>query len=168
VKETWAGPDSGDTQSDLAIIRRRTTTPWDGTDNGDYLRINQGSCSEIDRNSLYGRGCVDNACTSSGVLAEMPVNIKWCGTHHFFDLEGSRAMCSGDSGGPYLMRVGNFDTIVGLASNVQGREENACADDGGRQRAVRMNADKLGWLESKMGIECSVAVNVDVPYVRCF
>jgi hypothetical protein len=162
VKETYAG--TSDTQSDIALVRRPWA--WHDTDTTDYLRLHNGSCAQIDKNNFYGAGQLNNQGFNDNTLYTMPIDVEWCGTHHFFDLEGYRAVCRGDSGGPYIVNTGSFDAVVGLLSNSDG--PNSCTVDSGRQRAVRINADKIGWIESKMGFNCVATNSNGHPLERCW
>jgi hypothetical protein len=164
-KETYR---EGDAQSDIALVRRSTV--WTDTTDDDYLRLSLGSCAQIDRNDLFATGYHSLDGDDDNVLRYMPVNISWCGEHHFLDREGSRSVCGGDSGGPHILNMGFYDAVVGLHSNrdPSGSGDTYCARGGVKQRAMRMNADKLGWIESKMGRECLRSSQEGHPYARCW
>ncbi len=162
VVEAYAG--SGDTQSDLALLYRPSGA-WKNTDSEDYLRLSLGTCAQIDKNTLYGVGQEDTGGTF-GTLRKMAVDIKWCGSHHFYDLAGSARACDGDSGGPHLVKVGSHNVIVGLMSNGEALSE--CTHKGWPQRSVRMNHNKIGWIEEKMGKPCKEKVVSGHTYRKCW
>jgi hypothetical protein len=165
IKSTWDG--EGDAQDDIAVLHR--VGAWSSTDPSDYLRLSRGSCSQIDRSTFYGAGVQNDAGSVDGELYKMSINVSWCGPHHFFNLEGTSAICRGDAGGPYLVRTadaGGYEVLAGLANVVDW--ENDCATDGGKQRAVRMNDDKVGWIESVMGKACHSFSSNGHPYERCW
>jgi hypothetical protein len=184
IKSTWSGSET-DTQSDIAVVERRIADRplgprvprvWRDTDNADYLRLSLGSCSQIKYNTRYGRGHASFKGDTNDILRSMPVELNWCGDHHFFDLAGGAQTCSGDSGGPHIMKVetddgaNTWDVIVGLHSNSEKPEggEKRCAEGGEKQRGVRMNTDKMNFIESIVG-ECEQFTADDGhKYKRCW
>jgi hypothetical protein len=163
-----------DARNDLALIKRYHSAKgaWNGTSERDYLKLSIGSCSQIDRNTFYGRG--PDGSSGAGTLRYMPVDIKWCGSGHFYDLQGSRRTCVGDSGGPNIVTLidptqpRREDVVVGLFSNLDTENGTGCTKSGGKQRYFRMTNGKINWLESKIGHACTVDTYVGHSFRKCF
>jgi V8-like Glu-specific endopeptidase len=170
IKSTYAG--SGDTESDIAVVERGN--PWIGTESNDYLRLSLGSCSQMDKNTLYGRGVAGFSGDGAGTLRMMSIDLHSCSTHQFHDLAGSRQTCKGDSGGPHTMKVivgdDAWDVIVGLhtSSEKPSSGSGLCSEGGGKQFGVRMNSDKTNFIESIVGPCSTYTADDGHKYKRCW
>jgi hypothetical protein len=184
IKSTFSGSDT-DTQSDIAVVERRIAPRrlgprvprvWRDTEDTDYLRLSLGTCGQIKYNTLYGRGHASFSGDTNGILRSMPIEVNWCGDHHFFDLAGGAQTCKGDSGGPHIMKVTTddgawrWDVVVGLHSNSEKSPTGTqrCTVGGGKQRAVRMNTDKMNFIESVVGECAQFTADDGHKYKRCW
>jgi hypothetical protein len=168
VVPTYQG--SLDTPSDLALVSSwRSGAGWPIVTKSDFAPISEGSCPQIDLLQFYGRGYDAFAWTGSGTLRTMPINVKDCFTHYYFDLRGDAAICHGDSGGPYFVKLANgVEAVAGLFSNAEGLDDHACSSPvGARQRAVRLKS-KIQWLEARMGFACVSRSSNGHPFKECF
>jgi hypothetical protein len=154
-------------QHDLAVVRRRISTAWNGTTTADYLRIGYGECADINQNTFFGAGCSARTnCNGMNTLRKFTWNNSWCGSESFFMKAGNSTACNGERGGPNITRIGNFDAVVGLLSHAASND-GECARQGARVRSVRLNRGKVAWLEDKMGFRCTPGVG-SAPYARCW
>jgi Trypsin len=159
-------------QWDFAINWYQT---WFRTDANDYQALSLGSCDQIDRSNLYGQGRLNYSGSSDDELYRMPIDVEVCWPKYFFDYEGVRSVCKGDSGGPYIVSAGNTEVVSGLASVVEVKyEEQHCTTGGGAQYATRIEGEKVAWIESTMqvfdpGLSCSRETSSDGhPFARCW
>ena len=162
----------GDEDDDLAIVHR-IPQPWSNVDltdtTQDLMRISQGTCTQIDRMTFYGAGFDGFSGENAGLLREMPVNLKGCESENFYDLEGSRAVCRGDSGGPYVVDVGGREMVAGVLALMEvtsGGSQN-CAKGDGKQWGTRINSSKMAWIESRVGACGSYSLSGH-NYKRCW
>jgi len=162
-----AGNDDGSLWA-LALIRR--SGGWLGTGTSDYQRISQGSCTNIDVSSFYGRGSAGSQ-GPSGTLRVMSVNVDECTLVEdfvgWFEDEGPYAACPGDYGGPYIGRAGEHDVITGILTWAKGGTE-ACADGGREQAAEILTSRSIEWIEDIINDTCHYYVVEHHEYVRCW
>jgi hypothetical protein len=146
---TWDGVD--DYQDNLALIRRNE--PWLETDPSDYLRLNggtrSGSVDDIYPMSLFGRGTLGNQGGGEGTLRSAPVRLAGSDKHHMHDLEGSRAVCPGDMGGPWIGTTAGLPVVAGVTTAWEIRGNLKCTASGAKQHAARINS-RIDWILSKM------------------
>jgi len=164
IHDDFAG--EGDWEDDLGLLRRFNGT-FPGTTTNDYLRLGQGSCSQIDRNERFGAGAKGFSGEIDNLLRKSPVNVYSCFLEEFFDLSGGDQTCGGDSGAPHINLAGSFDVITGVFSgNSPGN--NVCAESNTEQWSMRMNSDKIDWLSGKMDITCWHYDQSGYIYRRCW
>ena len=168
---TWDGPPPIiDYQDDLALIGRKSAD-WTDTSSVDYIRLNGGdgggSVFNIGQIQAYGRGSFDDSPgTTSGVLRSFPVDVHEADKHWFYDLEGSRGICRGDSGGPYIGHWDDREVVAGVVAAAQIESDDKCTRDGGKQWAARVNS-RIDWIVDKLdshGVNCT---KFDA-YTKCF
>jgi hypothetical protein len=175
-KETYnTDPDVYDVESDIGLIFRggsgSTPTPktWRDTSSEDYLRIDLGNCGQIKRNDFFGRGYEGFSEKGSDRLRTTPILIEDCRKHYFLHLAGAAQLCGGDSGGPHIVKSSGLRAIAGLHSDAEATKNSGpCTIGGGDQRAMRMNDDKVSWLESKMDRICHEEIHDDHRTTRCW
>jgi hypothetical protein len=156
-----------DRDDDLASLQR-----WNGQFNGtttsDYLRLSNGTCSQIDRTERFGAGVKGFSGEQDHKLRKSPVNVYSCYADKFYDLAGGDQACWYDSGGPLINKAGSFDVINGLHVGRSG-SGNTCAESGDKQWAVRMTGLKVNWLQELMfDITCWPYTEDDHLYRRCW
>jgi len=178
-KETYnTDPDVFDAESDIGLVFRGgsgstpTPTVWDGTSTSDYLRLSLGNCDQMENTDFFGQG-VDGFSESakSGTLRTTHIILSECHRHYFVSRAGDAQLCEGDSGGPYLATLSSgAKAIAGVHSLVDtpltGSKQ--CAGDGKKQTGLRMNDDKLSWLESKMAHTCAQTTTRGHRTARCW
>jgi len=158
---------------DLAIVRR--ASGWLGTSVSDYQRISQGSCTNIDISSFYGRGSGGPQRGPAGILRAMSVNADDCmisapiapNWPSWISDYGPYATCPGDLGGPYLGNAGQYDVIVGILTWMDGGTE-ACSNGGRDQYAIAFNPSLLNWIEGVINDTCHEFVVEGHEYARCW
>jgi V8-like Glu-specific endopeptidase len=174
VIEGWGpatNPGTIDYQDDLAVVSRRnadnTFRTWNSTGNEDYQRLFVGSNSVVDTNTFFGAGYPEPA---NAGLRYMAINIHTSGQHWFYDLGGSRRICHGDSGGPYIDGVaypaapgGYINAVLGIFSAAEGLASGNCSSQGGKQWAARTTS-RIDWIRQKTGHACPLTNSV----ARCF
>jgi hypothetical protein len=95
--------------------------------------------------------------------AFVPIAVHTKDDHYFYDLAGSKSVCAGDSGGPYIGLAPNGkQVLVGVLSGAEG--DDLCAARGDKQWAARTSS-RISWLKQKLGTHnCT-----DGPeYIKCF
>jgi len=170
IKSTYSG--SSDDESNIAVVMRNST--WSGTDSGDYQRLSLGSCGQMDKSTLYGRGVAGFSGEGAGTLRSMAIDLKECNTHDFHDLAGSRQTCVGDAGGPYIKKVivgdNAWDVVLGLHTRFVPPSSGTqrCTEGGEEQYGVRMNTDKALFIESIVGTCSTYTADDGHKYKRCW
>jgi hypothetical protein len=173
ILPSWKGlPESqergrADLQSDLAVIERVesdgvTPRAWEETTPLDYIPIWLGAIREVDKNTFYGGGIDDRQV---GQLSSMAIDINGSESNYFWDLGNTHRVCKGDSGGPYLDTVAEYDeAVLGIAIAGEGVDaDHPCTRKGGRQFGIRLNT-RIDWINEKTGGMCTTFGSI----AQCF
>jgi V8-like Glu-specific endopeptidase len=163
VIETWDPLNGGpsDAQDDIALVTRRGAD-WRNTTASDYMPIWAGSMSTVDLNTFYGAGYPEGSIF--GRLRSAPINIAGSNQHMFWDNAGSRRVCDGDSGGPYMafapdtqIAGGYREVVIGTLSTSEGGHP--CTSAGGEQYAARIGS-RIAWFRLHTGRSCVVRASI--------
>jgi len=152
----------------LALIRR--PGGWIDTGLTDYQRISRGSCGDIRTGNIYGRGTGGSGHPAS-VLRSIPYALAGNDCNEtaywaFWD-ESDKASCTGDVGGPFISKAGEWDVVTGILYWSWGGTP-AC-DPGGKNRDVTRLGDWiLPWIEEVTGDTCHEFTVDGHPYARCW
>mgnify|MGYP001803506608 CR=1 FL=1 len=162
------GYSAGDAARDIAIIKKLPPNNFTEFSVGDRSRLYIDNGSELNGITMWGRGASAHDNSGRGTLRFMNYQPNWWGPEHFLRNATNSRACWGDSGGPVFSWLPNNQrVVVGLHINSQKKGNKACARQGGKQRAVRVQR-KVAWIEDMLDVTCTEYSSSGRRYVRCW